>query len=330
MASNTKEIQRRIRSIRNTRKITRAMEMVSVAKMKKEVDRVLSIRPYANAAWGILGNLSKAFDKYDHGLLKTRKVKNILVVLVTANRGLCGGYNSQVIKRTIEHVKNPKHLKINRIGNKRIDSDIPDSEIKFDFIAVGKKGFDYLNSRGYNVIAYYDNFNYLPSMENVYSLASSVIEDYEKEKYDKVVTAYTNYINTMIQEPKLRQILPISKIDIEKQISEMGDLRNEKMSFANNAESEETKEQPIDYIIEPEPRQVLAHILPRLVEMQLYHSILESNASKESARMMAMKNATEAASEMMDNLQYLYNQVRQTNITQEIAEITSGRVALEE
>lgn len=322
MANNTKEIQRRIKSIKNTRKITRAMEMVSVAKMKKEVNRVLSIRPYANAAWGVLINLSKTFDKYNDSLLTVRKVKKILVILITSNRGLCGGYNSQILKKTIQQVKHPKLLKINRIGNKRIDSDVPDDEIKFDFIAVGKKGFDYLHSRHYNTIAFYENFNYLPSAENVYSLAKIAVDDYRQEKYDKVVVAYTNYVNTLIQEPKLRQILPISKVDIEKQISEMGNLSE----TADFAETDKT----IDYKIEPEPRGVLKHILPRLVEMQLYHAILESNASKESARMMAMKNATEAASEMIGHLQYSYNQLRQMNITQEIAEITSGRVALEE
>ncbi len=329
MARGTKEIQRRIKSIKSTQKITRAMEMVAVSKMKKEVDRALSIRPYADSAWNILTNLSKAFKKYEHGLLKAREVKNILVILVTSNRGLCGSFNTQIIKKTMQQVKNPRSLKVNRIGTKRIDSELPDKKIKFDFIAVGKKGFNYLNSRGYNVAAFFDEFNYLPGLESIGSLASLVINDYKKAKYDKVVIAYTDYVNTMLQLPKLRQLLPISKVDIEKQISEMTGPADPEKNEATQEIEKLSREKECDYKIEPKPIKVLKHLLPRLVEMQLYHAILESNASKESARMMTMKNATEAAAEMIEDLEYSYNQLRQSAITQEIAEITSGRIALE-
>ncbi len=328
MSSNTKEIQRRIKSIRNTRKITRAMEMVAVAKMKKEVERVFSIRPYAKSAWNVLINLSRAFEKYQHGLLNVRPVRRILIILVTSNRGLCGGFNAQVIKKTIGQVKKPDFLKINRVGSKTISAEIEDDKLEFDFVAVGKKGFSYLNKRGYNVIAFFEDFNYLPGLESVGSLARMAIDDYKKEKYDKVVVAYTDYKNAVVQVPKIRQILPISKSDIEKQIAEIGEAGG--LNIEKRKQYLDEDEKAIDYKIEPEPKEVLEHILPRLVEMQLYHAILESNASKESARMMAMKNATEAATEMMENLQYSYNQLRQMNITQEIAEITSGRVALED
>jgi F-type H+-transporting ATPase subunit gamma len=320
MASNTKEIQRRIKSIKNTRKITRAMEMVAAAKMKKEVSRVLAIRSYAHAAWGVLANLSRAFGKYKHGLLEVREVRKILVILVTSNRGLCSGYNSQIIKKMINQVKSPSLLKINRVGNKRIESSVPDEQIEFDFIAVGRKGFDYLHKRDYNVVAHFENYNYLPSADSIRPLVKIAIDDYAKKKYDKVVIAYTDYVNAAVQVPKLRQLLPISTVDLEKQISEM------------NGQAPETglDEKEIDYKIEPNPALVLEHILPRLVELQVYHAILESNASKESARMLAMRNATDAATDMAYQLQHHYNQVRQMNITQEIAEITSGRVALED
>lgn len=320
MASNTKEINRRIKSIRNTRKITRAMEMVAAAKMKKEVNRVLAIRSYAHAAWGVLTNLSIAFRRLTHGLLAAREVKRILVILITSNRGLCGGFNAQVIKKTMQQVQHPALLKINRIGTERIESTTPDEQIAFDFVAVGKKGFQYLASRGYNVIASFDNLNYLPSADAVRPLARIVIDDYISEKYDKVVVAYTDYINPAVQQPKLRQILPISKVDLEKQLAEID----------AHAEGDGLDEKEIDYKFEPKPLLVLEHILPRLVELQLYHAILESNASKESARMLAMRNATDAATDMANQLQHYFNQVRQMNITQEIAEITSGRVALED
>lgn len=317
MAKNTKEIQRRIKSIKSTRKITRAMEMVSAAKMKKEVAKVLSIRDYARSAWGVLTNLSRAFEGYEHGLLKIRPVKRILVVLITSNRGLCGGYNSQIIRKTIQQVKKPALLKINRVKNNRLLSDIEDDKIKFSFVAVGKKGYEYLVRNDYEVIAYFDKFNYDPSAEDIRGLAKIVIDDYSTEKYDKVVVAYTDYVNPLVQKPKLRQILPISKIDLEKQIMEIkgGELTED--------------EKIIDYKIEPEPAEVVEYILPRLVELQLYHAVLESNASKESARMIAMRNATEAAGDMIMELEYAFNQLRQMSITQEIAEITSGRVALE-
>ena len=322
MANNTKEIQRRIKSIKNTRKITRAMEMVAAAKMRKEVDRVMAVRPYAQSAWTVLANLTRAFEKYQHGLLDVREVKSILVILVTSNRGLCGGFNAQVIKKTMQHVKNPEFLKINRVANRRIYSSVPDEEIKFDFIAVGRKGFDYLNNRGYNVIASFEEFSYLPTPDSIRPLVRIAVDDYQAKKYDKVVVAYTDYINPITQTPKLRQVLPISKIDIEKQVAELG---------IDTEEVEETEEEKqIQYKIEPDPKKVLHHLLPRLVELQVYHAVLESNASEDSARMLAMRNASDAASDMVNQLQYSYNQIRQMNITQEIAEITSGRVALEE
>ena len=323
MPVGTKEIQRRIKSIKNTRKITRAMEMVAAAKMKKEIDYVLGVRAYAHAAWAVLTNLSRAFEKYKHGLLEVREVKRILVVLVTANRGLCGAYNSQVMKKMMKQVENPKLLKINRAKSKRIESSVPDDKVEFDFVAVGKKGFHFLNIRDRNVIAEFEDLNHAPSPNAIKPLAKIVMDDYADGKYDKVVVAYTDFKNTLIQEPKLRQLLPISKVDIEKQIEEMGN------SLRENEGVELEKEVEIDHKVEPKPAEVLSELLPKLVEMQLWHAVLESNASKESARMMAMKNASDAAKDMIEELEYSYNQIRQTGITQEIAEITSGRVALE-
>ncbi len=222
MAGGTKEIKRRIKSIRNTRKITRAMEMVSAAKMKKEVDNVFSIRDYAYSAWNILSYLSGNFEKYKNKLLEVREVRNILVVVVTSNRGLCGSFNAQLFKKLMEQVKHPSLIKINRVGKRRIFSAVPDSEIKFDFVAVGKKGFDYLHSRNYNVIAFFDQFNYHVSVESIRPLSHLIMRDYVEKKYDKVVVAFTDFINPLVQKPKFRQLLPISRVDIEKQIEEMG------------------------------------------------------------------------------------------------------------
>jgi F-type H+-transporting ATPase subunit gamma len=327
MPKGTKEIQRRIKSVNNTRKITRAMEMVSAAKMKKEVNRVLSIRSYSQSAWNVLMNLSKSLRRARHGLLEVREVKNILVVVVTSNRGLCGSYNSQLLKKIIDQVKNPDSIKINRVKNKKIVSNVPNDQLNFDFVAVGKKGFDYLNRRKYKVSALYDNFNYSPSLDDVRGLAKMVIDDYVEGKYDKVVVAYTDYVNTIKQVPRIRQLLPVSQVDVEKQIEEIEDQKPS--GEGERIEDPVKRWEGVDYKIEPEPKKVIDYIMPRLVEMQLYHAILESNASKESARMIAMKNATDAADEMMEELRYSYNQLRQMGITQEIAEITSGTIRVE-
>jgi len=318
MASG-KEIRRRIKSINNTKKITRAMEMVSAAKMRKAVNKVLQIRPYARSAWSVLTNLARAFATYKNGLLEVREVKNILMLVITSNRGLCGSFNSQVIKKVKEEIENPGNLKINRIGVKKIKSGVSDGDLKIDFITVGKKGESAIRKMGKNIIATFSDLAYIPTVEEVRPLVKLILTDYLEKKYDKVVVVYTDYISTINQQTRIRQLLPLSKIDIEKQIAEMDILAKE---YGLN-------EPEVEYKVEPSPKEVLEYILPRLIEMQIYHTILESSASKESAQMVAMKNATEAAGEMADDLTFAYNQIRQMKITQEIAEISAGRAALE-
>jgi F-type H+-transporting ATPase subunit gamma len=320
VAQGSREIRRRIKSVNNTKKITRAMEMVAASKMRRAVAATLAVRPYAHSAWGVLTNLAQAFEKYQTGLLAVREVKRICLIVVSSNRGLCGGFNSQLMRKVIEQVKNPALLKINRIGVKRIESKIPDSQLEMDFITIGKKGANVLRKMGKNIVATFDDLAYLPKVEDVRALARLVTADYEMEKYDKVVIVYTDYVSTMIQQPKLRQILPISKTDIEKQLAEMD-------THADEIGLEKSK---VFYKVEPTPGIVISEILPRLVEMQIYHAVLESNASKESGRMVAMRNATDAAEDMVDNLTLIYNQIRQAGITQEIAEISAGRAALEQ
>ncbi|HFC76849.1 MAG TPA: ATP synthase F1 subunit gamma [Candidatus Moranbacteria bacterium] len=317
--ANLKDINRRIKSINNTAKITRAMEMVSAAKMRKSTESVLKIREYAHSAWSVLTNLARAFEKYEHGLLAVRPVKKVLIIAVTSNRGLCGSFNAQIIKKIKKEIAQPDSLKINRIGVKKIESDVADKDLKIDFITVGKKGENLVRKLGKEIVATFPELTYLPGIEAVRPVSKIVIDDYLEKKYDKVVIAYTDYISTMTQEPKIRQLLPVSKIDLEKQIAEMDNL----------AKEYGLDEPQMEYKVEPSPKKVLTHIIPRLIEMQIYHAILESNASKESARMMAMRSATDAANDMAEGLTLAYNQIRQTKITQEIAEISAGRAALE-
>lgn len=315
-----KEIRRRIKSIKNTGKITKAMEMVAAAKMRKAVSRVLEVRSYAYSAWNVLTNLARAFEGSNKGLLEVREVKNILAIIVASNRGLCGSFNSQIFRKVREELKNPEKLKINRIGAKKLESKIPNDQLKIDFITIGKKAEQMIKKTGREIIATFSNLAYLPKMEDIRPLTKIILDDYLAKKYDKVVIIYTDYVSTVTQHTKIRQLLPISKIDIEKQIAEMDILAKE---FGLNAPK-------VEYKVEPTPEEVLDHIFPRLVEMQIYHSILESNASKESAQMVAMKNATEASEEMANDLTFAYNQIRQMKITQEIAEISAGRAALEQ
>lgn len=317
--SSGKEIQRRIKSIKNTGKITRAMEMVSAAKMRKATESVLQIRPYAKSAWNILTNLARSFDRAESKLLEVREVENVLVIAITSNRGLCGSFNSQVMRRIKDQIDNPESLKVNRIGKKKVEPKDLKKELNVDFVTIGKKGESFISKMDKNIIASFPNLMHSPSTEEMRPLSSLIIEDYKEEKYDKVVIAYTDYISVIKQEPKIRQLLPISKIDLEKQIVEMDNL----------AEEYDLDEPKFEYKVEPSPSEVLHEIFPRLIEMQIYHSILESNASKESARMMAMRNATEAANEMGEDLTLAYNRIRQAKITQEIAEISAGSAAVE-
>lgn len=293
------------------------MEMVSAAKMRKSVASVLAIRPYAHAAWSVLTNLSRAFEENQTGLLEVREVKKVLAITITSNKGLCGAFNAQISKKIREEIANPEKLKINRIGDKKIES--KEKDIEIDFITIGKKGEGVVRKAGKNIIASFNDLAYLPNVDSVRTVGKVIMDDYLAKKYDKVVIFYTDYVSAMSQHPKVRQLLPISKIDLEKQIAEMDVL----------AKEYGLKEPKREYKIEPSPKVVLNHILPRLIEMQIFHAILESNASKESARMMAMRNATDAAGEMKDDLTFVYNQIRQGKITQEIAEISAGRAALE-
>lgn len=319
MANNIKEIRRRIKSINNTAKITKAMEMVSAAKMRRAIRGVLHIRPYALSAWNVLQNLSRAFKKEESAFLEVREVKNILVILITSNKGLCGSYNTQIFKKIKEEVNNPEKLAINRIGFKKINSNIPKEDIKIDFVAVGKKGEKMVKKMNKEIVAAFPQLTYYSLIEDVRPLAKIAIGGYLEKKYDKVVIAYTDYVSAIKQATKIRQILPISKIDLEKQILEMDVLIKEYG----------LKEAGVEYKVEPSPKEVLDFIFPRLIEMQIYHALLESNASKESARMVAMKNATEAGKDMAAMFSLMYNQIRQMKITQEIAEISAGRAALE-
>jgi len=318
MAVNTKAIKRRIRSVGSTKKITKAMELVSAAKMRKAISSALDTRTYATLAWDLLVNLSKTEKVVNIPLLEARQVKKLLIILVTSNRGLCGSFNSNIIKKTAEQLKNPTNISRQRIKNIVIE---PSENIVVDVVGIGKKGADFAKSMGFNLIAAFTNISDTPSMSDAMPISRMVLTEYEKKNYDKVVIAYTDFKSTIAQIAKLRQVLPISEIDLEKMIGEL----NDKEEVAGNASKLELE----DYLFEPNKEEVLKIILPRLVETQIYQALLESAASEHSARMMAMRNASDSADDMVKELSLSFNKARQAGITQEIAEIAGGAAALE-
>ncbi len=318
MGVNTKAIKRRIKSVSSTKKITKAMELVSASKMRKAVDTALRTRVYAKLAWDILVDLSKT-QKSEIPLLKMRRVKKVLLILITSNRGLCGSFNSNIIKKTAIQMQNPKNLSRQRIAGKDLVTEGP---VEVDVLGLGRKGADFAKKMGYNLIASFTSMSDTPGLSDILPISKMVIEEYSKKSYDKVVVAYTDFKSALTQTPKLRQVLPISEHDLEKMIEEVGeeDLQKEKTKIV--------AEKIGDYLFEPTRDIVLEMILPRLVESQILQAALESAASEHSSRMLAMRSASDAAVEMIDELNLNFNKARQAAITQEIAEIAGGAAAL--
>ena len=280
------------------------MEMISAVKMRQAVKNVLQIRSYAYAARNVLANISKTAGARNNIFFNQRPIKNILMIVITSNRGLCGSFNAQIIKKAKEEISNRAAL--NNAG--------------IDFVTIGKKGENMVRKAGENIIAAFPDIAYLLNIANVRPVVKMILDEYDTEKYDKIVVAYTDYISAISQIPKIRQILPISERNLKEQIEEIDALAKK---------HELSAPRYLEYKIEPNPELIIESLVHRLLEMQIYHAILESKASEESSRMIAMKNATEAANDMADDFTFAFNQIRQSKITQEIAEISAGRVALE-
>lgn len=328
MAINTKAIKNRIKSVGNTKKITKAMEMVSAAKMRKSVEAALNTRTYAVMARELMHHLSTVEKKKTYELLKERPVKNLLVILISSNRGLCGSFNANIARKTALALKDVQTLSIHHTAEgKEI---LPEKDIKINIIGIGKKSADFARRQGYNLVSMYDNLSEAKSFDEIIPITRMFIEEFKKGNYDKVVVAYTDYKSSLTQEPKLRQLLPVSAHEIEEMLSGLG--RNDEAGKAELKEEVVTKGDRFsldDYIFEPSEEEIIEYVLPRLVEVQLFQSVLESGASEHSARMMAMRTASDAARDMINELSLTFNKARQAAITQEIAEIAGGAAALE-
>lgn len=305
--AGTKEIKRRIKSVKNTKKITKAMELVAASKMKRAVSSTLASRLYAGYSWEILTSIANSTQEITHPLFVQREVKNVLLVLITSNRGLCGAYNAQVTKKALALLKT---------------SDINLNNAKIDLVTVGKKGDTAMRRIGKNIIATFtelpDNIN----LNDVVPISKFVVDQYKENKYDKILIAYTDFVSALSQKPNIKQILPISK----EQIKELIDTVGENKEVKDELDKSITKK--VDYTFEGDQEALIGSLAEKLSRMQIYQMLLESNASEQSSRMVAMKNASEAAGEMIDDLTLAFNKARQASITQEISEISAGMASV--
>lgn len=316
MAVSGKAIKTRIKSVKNTKKMTKAMEMVSAAKMRKSVGAALATRQFALLARELMHNLS-AMQKKSVPLLEMRPVKKMLVVLIASNRGLCGSFNANVFKKAGQILKQKENVALHRMpGGKEVT---PEKDLVVEVLGIGKKSASFAKKMELPLIAAFDNLSEKPTFLDVLSISRLILDTYKKGDYDKVVVVYTHFRSALVQEVKVRQMLPVSEIDLEKMLDETAILAKEKNELRNLE----------NYVFEPDVMTVLTDVLPKLVEIQLYEAVLESAASEHSARMVSMKNASSAAGDMIDALTLEYNKARQAAITREISEIVGGAAALE-
>jgi F-type H+-transporting ATPase subunit gamma len=282
-----KEIRTKISSIQSTQKITSAMEMVAASKMRKAQDRMQLGKPYARRMRSVVGHIANAAPEYQHMYMEKREVKRVGYIIVSTDRGLCGGLNINLFKAAIKSMK---------AWN--------DQGIEIDLSLVGAKATAFFNSYGGNVIAAVRDLGEEPSVADLIGGVKAMLDAYEAGQIDRLFLVSNQFVNTMTQDPSVEQLLPLEA-----------------------AESDEMKHH-WDYIYEPDARELLEGLLTRYIESQVYQAVVENGACEQAARMLAMKNATDNAGDLIDDLQLIYNKARQAAITQELSEIVSGAAAI--
>ena len=291
-----KDIRGRIGSVRNIAQITRAMEMVAASRMKRAQDSILAARPYADELEAALGRVAGAAGLTEEidPLLARRPVRRAGIIVITTDRGLAGSLNANATRAVLRWV------------TERASRSNGDARVEIEAITVGRKGRDALRRAGVPIAAHFAQLGDRPSFADVTPIARLVTEDFLAEKYDEIDIAYSTFVSTLSQRPEIATILPVVR-------PEMG---------------QETERTNDEYLFEPSPEAVLRRLLPHYVAIGIYRAVLENNASEQSARMIAMRNSTENANELIDDLTLVYNKTRQATITREMIEIASGAEAL--
>ncbi|PTB94979.1 F0F1 ATP synthase subunit gamma [Marinobacter sp. B9-2] len=282
-----KEIRNQIGSIKSTQKITSAMEMVAASKMRKAQERMKATRPYADKMRQVIGHIAKSNKDYVHPFMREREVNRVGYIVISSDRGLCGGLNGNAFKLLVREMKQWK-----------------DKGVETDLCAIGQKGASFFRSYGGNVVAALTHLGDNPSAEKLIGNVKVMLDAFEDGKIDRLYVIYNEFVNTMTQQPKSKQLLPLP----ESQDEEVGHQWN--------------------YIYEPDSRPILDGLLPRYIESQVYQGVVENLACEQAARMIAMKSATDNAGSIIDELQLAYNKARQAAITQEISEIVSGAASV--
>jgi F-type H+-transporting ATPase subunit gamma len=287
-----KEIRGKIKSVENTKKITKAMEMVAASKMRKAQDRMRAARPYSDKVRNIAANLGKANPEYTHAFMRSNDVKAAGFIVVSTDKGLCGGLNTNVLRAVTSKLR-----------------ELQDQGVSAQTVAIGNKGLGFLNRIGAQVVSHVTQLGDTPHLERLIGPVKVLLDQYAEGKLNAVYLCYTRFINTMKQEPVVERLLP---------------LDGRKMQ----AESEASGEHGWDYIYEPDAKTVIDDLLLRYVEALVYQAVAENMASEQSARMVAMKAATDNAGNLINELKLVYNKTRQAAITKELSEIVSGAAAV--
>ena len=287
MASG-KEIRTQIKSVKNTQKITRAMEMVAASKMRRAQDRMAATRPYADNIRRVIGHLAQANPEYKHPFMIEREVKRVGMIIISTDRGLCGGLNTNMFKAGLGKMK-----------------ELRDAGIEVQMSTIGTKGLGFFRRVGGNIVTEVSHLGDAPRLEDVIGSVKVMLDAYTNGEIDQLYVVYNEFVNTMTQKPQVEQLLPIAAEQNEKEL-----------------------EHHWDYIYEPDAKDVLDGLLMRYVESLVYQGVVENIACEMAARMVAMKAATDNAGDMIGGLELAYNKARQAAITQELSEIVSGASAV--
>jgi F-type H+-transporting ATPase subunit gamma len=290
--AGSKEIRTKIKSVQNTRKITKAMEMVAASKMRKAQDRMRHARPYSDKVRNIASNLGQANPEYTHSFMKVNESNQVGFIVVTTDKGLCGGLNTNVLRAVTAKLR-----------------DLQVQGKQAQMVAIGSKGLGFLNRIGAPVVSQVTQLGDTPHLDRLIGPVKVLLDQYAQGKLSAVYICYTKFINTMKQEPMLEQLLPLSAEQMREQTKASG-------------------EHGWDYIYEPDAQTVIDELLVRYVEALVYQAVAENMASEQSARMVAMKAATDNAGNLINELKLVYNKTRQAAITKELSEIVSGAAAV--